>query len=65
MKNQLETQIEDVRNALGDLSICLQLALDDKDQFIKEYGSLLYTTFCSIYRKVNIDACKIDDMLDE
>lgn len=63
MENQLEIQVNDVQEALGNLALCLRLAIDDKEQFIKEYGSRLYATFISISAQASINECKINDIL--
>ncbi len=63
MAKQLETQMNDVQEALGNLSLCLKLALDDKEQFIKEYGSRLYAALCGISAETSINECKINEIL--
>ena len=60
---QLEKQISDVQSALGNLSLCLKLALDDKDQFLKEYGSRLYGFLCSISATTEANEARINDIL--
>ncbi|MDD3038640.1 hypothetical protein [Bacteroides sp.] len=65
MAKQLETQMNDVQQALGNLSLCLKLALDDKEQFIKEYGSRLYATLCKISAETEINECKVNEILDK
>ena len=53
MAKQLEIQMNDVVRALGDLNICLKLALHDKEQFLKEYGSSLYNVLINIQKETN------------
>lgn len=60
---ELETQFSDVQKALGNLDICIELAIDDKEQFIKEYGSRMYATLCKIKAEISINTCKIYDIL--
>lgn len=61
----LENQICDVQNALDDLTNCLQPILDNKEQIVKKYGILFYTTLCSVNRRANSDACRIDAMIED
>ena len=65
MAKQLETQINDVVRALGDLNICLKLALHDKEQFIKEYGSSLYNVLINIQKETNINECLVNEKLNK
>ena len=52
-ENQLFRQVEDVNTAVADLRICLKLALHDKEQFIKEYGSNLYGLLVGLNADIN------------
>ena len=63
MAKQLEIQMNDVQEALGNLSLCLKLALDDKDQFIKDYGSRMYGVLCGLSADTSIVESKIIDIL--
>lgn len=63
MAKQLEQQMNDVQEALGNLSLCLKLALDDKEQFIKEYGSRLYGVLCGISADNSLSESKVFDLL--
>lgn len=65
MAKQLEIQINDVVTALGNLSICLKLALHDKEQFIKEYGSSLYNVLINIQKETNINECLVNEKLNK
>lgn len=58
-ENQLFQQVEDVNNAVGNLSLCIKLALHDKDQFIAEYGSRLYGILVGLKADVNIASAKM------
>lgn len=63
MAKQLEQQMKDVEEALGNLSLCLKLALHDKEQFIKEYGSHLYGVLCGISADNSLNVCKVVELL--
>ena len=65
MTKQLETQINDVVRALGDLNICLKLALHDKEQFLKEYGSSLYNVLINIQKETNANEIKVNEKLNK
>lgn len=65
MAKQLEIQMNDVIKALGDLSICLKLALHDKEQFLKEYGSSLYNVLINIQKETNINECLVNEKLNK
>lgn len=65
MAKQLEIQMNDVVKALGNLSICLKLALHDKEQFIKEYGSSLYNVLINIQKETNINECLVNEKLNK
>lgn len=65
MAKQLEIQMNDVVKALGNLSICLKLALHDKEQFLKEYGSSLYNVLINIQKKTNINECLVNEKLNK
>lgn len=65
MAKQLEIQMNDVVTALGNLSICLKLALYDKEQFIKEYGSSLYNVLINIQKETNINECLVNEKLNK
>lgn len=65
MAKQLETQINDVVRALGDLNICLKLALHDKEQFLKEYGSSLYNVLINIQKETNANEIKVNEKLNK
>ena len=65
MAKQLEIQMNDVVTALGHLSICLKLALHDKEQFIKEYGSSLYNVLINIQKETNINECLVNEKLNK
>lgn len=65
MAKQLETQMNDVVRALGDLSICLKLALHDKEQFLKEYGSSLYNVLINIQKETNANEIKVNEKLNK
>lgn len=49
---ELKKQMEDVRNAVGNLQISLNLLLHDKEQFIKEFGMDAYNTFIKCQRLI-------------
>ena len=49
---ELKKQMEDVRNAVGNLQICLNLLLHDKEQFIKEFGMDAYNAFTKCQRHI-------------
>lgn len=65
MVKQLEIQMNDVVKALGNLSICLKLALHDKEQFLKEYGSSLYNVLINIQKETNINECLVNEKLNK
>lgn len=65
MAKQLETQMNDVVRALGDLNICLKLALHDKEQFLKEYGSSLYNVLINIQKETNANEIKVNEKLNK
>lgn len=65
MAKQLEIQMNDVVTALDNLSICLKLALHDKEQFIKEYGSSLYNVLINIQKETNINECLVNEKLNK
>ena len=65
MAKQLETQINDVVRALGDLNICLKLVLHDKEQFLKEYGSSLYNVLINIQKETNANEIKVNEKLNK
>ena len=50
---QLRTQMDDVTGAIGNLDLCLNLALHDEDQFIKEYGNTMYQLLVGLQRELN------------
>ena len=62
---QLEIQMNDVVRALGDLNICLKLALHDKEQFLKEYGSSLYNVLINIQKETNANEIKVNEKLNK
>ena len=49
---ELKKQMEDVRNAVGHLQICLNLLMHDKEQFIKEFGEDAYNAFAKCQRHI-------------
>ena len=49
---ELKKQMEDVRNAVGNLQICLNLLMHDKEQFIKEFGEDAYNAFAKCQRNI-------------
>ncbi|QIG64818.1 hypothetical protein SJC03_140 [Bacteroides phage SJC03] len=65
MAKQLEIQMNDVVRALGDLNICLKLALHDKEQFLKEYGSSLYNVLINIQKETNANEIKVNEKLNK
>ena len=65
MAKQLEIQMNDVVKVLGNLSICLKLALHDKEQFLKEYGSSLYNVLINIQKETNINECLVNEKLNK
>lgn len=57
--------MNDVVKVLGNLSICLKLALHDKEQFLKEYGSSLYNVLINIQKETNINECLVNEKLNK
>ena len=62
---ELEKQMNDVQSALGNLSLCLKLALDDKELFLKEYGSRMYGFLCGISATTESNEARINEILYE
>lgn len=57
--------MNDVVKVLDNLSICLKLALHDKEQFLKEYGSSLYNVLINIQKETNINECLVNEKLNK
>lgn len=57
--------MNDVVKVLGNLSIYLKLALHDKEQFLKEYGSSLYNVLINIQKETNINECLVNEKLNK
>ena len=49
---ELKKQMEDVRDAVSQLNICLNLLLHDKEQFIKEFGEAAYIRFYNTHKRL-------------